>query len=129
MTVVTVEYMAKAIKATHDGMPYDIAKEIAEKHVMCYFGFNEEVIDNVLEPEDRDAFYMLEDKGLLGTRRDEEILSPTNKEWRIFYWNLEKDEIIELANRQVQETEEDPYSCYESDDCPTPQKLAAQESE
>ena len=49
------------------------ARSIAA-HVLNFFGFNERIIDNVLEPDDRDTFYMLEDTGILETERDETTL-------------------------------------------------------
>jgi DNA-binding transcriptional regulator PaaX len=52
----------------------------------------------VLEPEDRDAFYMLEDSGLLTTEREETTLYD-GREWRIHYWLFKKDRIIDLVRR------------------------------
>ena len=42
---------------------------MAEK-LMKVFGFNDRIIDNMLDPEDRDVFYMIEDSGLLMTDRE-----------------------------------------------------------
>ncbi|MEA3166400.1 MAG: hypothetical protein QOJ26_1272, partial [Thermoplasmata archaeon] len=39
--------------------------------VMDIFGFDDRVIDNVLEPEDRQLFYILEEEGMLTTEREE----------------------------------------------------------
>jgi hypothetical protein len=50
----------------------------------------------VLEPEDRDAFYMLEDSGLLTTEREETTLYD-GREWRIHYWLFRKEKIRELV--------------------------------
>jgi DNA-binding transcriptional regulator PaaX len=68
------------------------------QHVLNFFGFNDRIIDNVLEPEDRDAFYMLEDSGLLTTEREETTLYD-GREWRIHYWLFKKDRIIELVRQ------------------------------
>ncbi|HEV2429713.1 MAG TPA: DUF6015 family protein, partial [Thermoplasmata archaeon] len=67
--------LAKAIRRSvgHDGMRPEDARSIAA-HVLNFFGFNERIIDNVLEPDDRDTFYMLEDTGILETERDETTL-------------------------------------------------------
>ncbi|MCJ7607354.1 MAG: hypothetical protein MUO94_05880, partial [Thermoplasmata archaeon] len=64
-------------------------------HVMNFFGYSERIIDNVLEPEDRDAFYMLEDAGILTTEREETTLYD-GREWRIHYWMFHKERISEL---------------------------------
>ena len=70
-------------------------------HVLNFFGFNERIIDNVLEPDDRDTFYMLEDTGILETERDETTLYD-GREWRIHYWMFRKDRIFDLAREESQ---------------------------
>ena len=70
-------------------------------HVLNFFGFNERIIDNVLEPDDRDTFYMLEDTGILETERDETTLYD-GREWRIHYWMFRKDRIFDLAREETQ---------------------------
>ena len=94
--------LAKAIRRSigHDGMRPEDARSIAA-HVLNFFGFNERIIDNVLEPDDRDTFYMLEDSGILETERDETTLYD-GREWRIHYWMFRKERIFELA---MEETE------------------------
>src|SRR2546425_10136843 len=62
------------------------------QHVLNFFGYSERIIDNVLEPEDRDAFYMLEDSGILTTEREETTLYD-GREWRIHYWMFRKERI------------------------------------
>ena len=69
------------------------------QHVLNFFGYSERIIDNVLEPEDRDAFYMLEDSGILTTEREETTLYD-GREWRIHYWMFRKDRIYDLAEAQ-----------------------------
>ncbi|MCK4970530.1 MAG: hypothetical protein KAS77_08385, partial [Thermoplasmata archaeon] len=44
-----------------------------------------------------DAFYMLEDLGLLMTEREETTLYD-GREWRIHYWLFRKDKIEELVD-------------------------------
>jgi hypothetical protein len=92
----TVEHLTKAIKNSIDkqGMPEEEARAMAQ-HVMNFFGYSERIIDNVLEPEDRDAFYMLEDAGILMTEREETTLYD-GREWRIHYWMFRKERIQEL---------------------------------
>ena len=95
-TTLTVEHLTKAIKNSIDkqGMPEEEARAMAQ-HVMNFFGYSERIIDNVLEPEDRDAFYMLEDAGILTTEREETTLYD-GREWRIHYWMFHKERISEL---------------------------------
>ena len=90
ISTLTVDHLATAIKASIDreGMPDDEARSLAQ-HVMNFFGYSERIIDNVLEPEDRDAFYMLEDAGILTTEREETTLYD-GREWRIHYWIFRK---------------------------------------
>jgi hypothetical protein len=94
----TVEHLTKAIKNSIDksGMPEEEARAMAQ-HVMNFFGYSERIIDNVLEPEDRDAFYMLEDAGILMTEREETTLYD-GREWRIHYWMFRKERISELIS-------------------------------
>ncbi|MDH7508181.1 MAG: hypothetical protein QHH00_02130 [Methanomassiliicoccales archaeon] len=92
----TVDDLARAIRNSIDrnGMPEDQAKAMAT-HIMNFFGYSERIIDNILEPEDRDAFYMLEDTGILTTEREETTLYD-GREWRIHYWLFRKERILEL---------------------------------
>lgn len=93
--------LAKAIRRSvgHDGMRQEDARGIAA-HVLNFFGFNQRIIDNVLEPDDRDTFYMLEDTGILETERDETTLYD-GREWRIHYWMFRKDRIFDLAREET----------------------------
>ena len=95
----TVDDLTKAIRNSIKNdvrsMPEEEAKEMAQ-HVMNFFGYSERIIDNILEPEDRDAFYMLEDSGLLTTEREETTLYD-GREWRIHYWIFKKDKILDLV--------------------------------
>jgi len=97
--ILSVSDLTKAIQnsSDHRGMEETAAREMAQ-HVLNFFGFNDRIIDNVLEPEDRDAFYMLEDSGLLMTEREETTLYD-GREWRIHYWLFKKDRIVDLVRR------------------------------
>ncbi|MCL4359510.1 MAG: hypothetical protein M1463_04755, partial [Candidatus Thermoplasmatota archaeon] len=75
----------------------------AAEHLINFFGYNDRVIDNMLEPEDRDAFYTMEDIGVLQTEREETTLYD-GREWRIHYWILNVPRIIELSGMKVLET-------------------------
>ena len=92
----TVEDLTEAIKNSveNKGMLEDQAYALAQ-HVLNFFGYSDRIIDNILEPEDRDAFYMLEDSGILTTEREETTLYD-GREWRIHYWLFRRERIEEL---------------------------------
>ncbi|HEY5539373.1 MAG TPA: DUF6015 family protein [Thermoplasmata archaeon] len=100
ISTLTVEDLTRAIRNSIDraGMKDEEARAMAQ-HVLNFFGYSERIIDNVLEPEDRDAFYMLEDSGILTTEREETTLYD-GREWRIHYWMFRKDRIAELVAAQ-----------------------------
>ena len=97
-SIVTVEELTQAIRNSPDnkGIPEEEAYDIA-RHVLNFFGYSDRIIDNVLEPEDRDMFYMLEDATILTTEREETTLYD-GREWRINYWLFRKDKIAQLMN-------------------------------
>lgn len=97
-TTLTVDDLTSAIRngIDKDGMPEEMARGMAQ-HVLNFFGYSERIIDNILEPEDRDAFYQLEDTGILTTEREETTLYD-GREWRIHYWLFRKERIMELIN-------------------------------
>lgn len=100
MTVITVDELTMAIKNSIDSsrdMEEEQAYELAH-HVLNFFGYSDRIIDNVLEPEDRDAFYMLEDAGILTTEREETTLYD-GREWRIHYWLFRRDRIGSMLVR------------------------------
>ncbi len=115
VNTLTVEHLTKAIKNSIDkqGMPEEEARAMAQ-HVMNFFGYSERIIDNVLEPEDRDAFYMLEDAGILMTEREETTLYD-GREWRIHYWMFRKERIHELIHGRAKSdgAAEGPESVYD----------------
>ena len=94
--IVTVEDLTKAImnSPNNRGLREDAARDIA-RHVLNFFGYSDRIIDNILEPEDRDAFYMMEDAGILTTEREETTLYD-GREWRIHYWLFRHDKIDKL---------------------------------
>jgi transcription initiation factor IIE alpha subunit len=115
VSTLTVDDLTKAIRNSIDreGMKDEEARSMAQ-HVLNFFGYSERIIDNILEPEDRDAFYMLEDSGLLTTEREETTLYD-GREWRIHYWLFRKDKILELvkaARAKELACLENPGACY-----------------
>jgi len=106
--VLTIDKLTKAIQNSvgTQGIEQDEARRMAE-HMMNFFGYSDRIIDNILEPEDRDVFYMMEDSGILMTEREETTLYD-GREWRINYWLFRKDRIYELTNKkQKKESKED----------------------
>ncbi len=104
--MITVDDLTIAIENSIDSdmkLEHEEAFDLAQ-HVLNFFGYSNRIIDNVLEPEDRDAFYMLEDSGVLTTER-EEITLYDGREWRIHYWLFKSEKIQDLINniKPVQE--------------------------
>jgi len=94
MTIITLDDLSKAI-ANRVGIDIEEAKRDAG-FVMDIFGFDDRVIDNVLDPEDRQLFYILEEEGMLTTEREETTLYD-GREWRTHYWRLKKDTIARYS--------------------------------
>ncbi len=104
MDVVTVDELSLAIQNSIDssyGMEDEQAYDLAH-HVLNFFGYADRIIDNVLEPEDRDAFYMLEDAGILTTEREETTLYD-GREWRIHYWLFRREKIASMMAKPLKE--------------------------
>jgi hypothetical protein len=100
MTIITLDDLSKAI-ANRVGIDIEEARRDAG-FVMDIFGFDDRVIDNVLDPEDRQLFYILEEEGMLTTEREETTLYD-GREWRTHYWRLKKDTIARYAKEPTSE--------------------------
>ncbi len=97
MGILTVDDLTKAISNGIDGgrgMDEEEAYDLAHR-VLNFFGYSDRIIDNVLESQDRGAFYMLEDARILSTEREETTLYD-GREWRIHYWLFNRDAIDKL---------------------------------
>lgn len=105
--VLTVDNLTNAIQNSIGNRKInpEEAKRMAE-HMLNFFGYSDRIIDNVLEPEDRDVFYMMEDSGLLTTEREETTLYD-GREWRINYWLFRKEKISELINHSKSSIDEE----------------------
>jgi len=97
MSIVTLEDLSRAI-ANRVGVDIEEARRDAE-FVLDIFGFDDRVIDNVLDPEDRQLFYILEEEGMLATEREETTLYD-GREWRTHYWQIRKDVILRYARER-----------------------------
>ncbi len=114
MPVVSLDELTEAMRKTlgKKGMPEKEVVALAE-YLISFFGYSSEVIDNRLDVDDRDVFYMLEEEGLLTTRQ-EEIHIKRGKLWRIHYWVLRINHIKKLAKAEAAEDELDHQILYSS---------------
>ena len=108
----TLAQLTQAIRRKVDiDMETVVAESIAE-HALGFFGFSNRIIDNALEPTDRNLFYQLQDYDLLPTESEEPTLWD-GREWRIHYWKF-KSNAEELALLSAEDEnsgeDEDPYA-------------------
>jgi hypothetical protein len=92
--IVTHEILTSAIKNRLE-VSQDVAQDLAFR-VLNYFGFGDEIIDNVLDHDDRRTFYFLQDMQILTTHWEEALL-PSGRIWRVFYWDLNTERILQYA--------------------------------
>lgn len=76
------------------GFSGPVADEVALR-LLNYFGYHDEIIDNALDHDDRRLFYFLQDMKILSTRWEETQLV-NGRNWRIFYWSFNWDNINRL---------------------------------
>ncbi len=100
---------AKAIqrataKTPERQLEYDAAIDMAD-YILGFFGFQDRIIDNMLEPQDRNVFYLLQDYGLVRTESEETSLWD-GREWRIHYWLLDHNKIFKVngASKELEQT-------------------------
>jgi len=106
MGIITLDDLARAI-ASRVGIDMDVARREAN-FVMDLFGFEDRIIDNVLEPRDRQLFYILEEEGMLTTEREEKTIYD-GRTWRTHYWLINKETILKYKKpkNDTEEIEED----------------------
>ena len=109
----TLAQLTQAIRRKVDeDMETVVAEGIAE-HALGFFGFSNRIIDNALEPNDRNLFYQLQDYDLLTTESEETTLWD-GREWRIHYWKFKSSAeafalaAMEMRAKKVEDT--DPYA-------------------
>ena len=101
--------LTEAIRQHIDSeMEADVASGMAE-HALGFFGFYERIIDNALEPTDRNLFYMFQDYDLLTTESEETTLWD-GREWRIHYWKFKPEAINALQKPKRVIVNDDPYA-------------------
>ena len=101
MSIITLEILSNAI-VNRIGIDLEEAKKDAG-FILDIFGFQDRVIDNLLDPEDRQLFYILEEEGMLTTAREETTLYD-GREWRTHYWILKKEAIIKYSRPEYKRT-------------------------
>jgi hypothetical protein len=94
MNIITLDVLSNAI-ANRTGIDIEEARKNAG-FVLDIFGYNDRVIDNILDYEDGQLFYILEEEGMLATDHEDTILYD-GREWRTHYWILKKNIIIKYA--------------------------------
>ena len=108
----TLAQLTDAIRHKVDvDMETSVAETIAE-HALGFFGFSNRIIDNALEPTDRNLFYQLQDYDLLTTESEETTLWD-GREWRIHYWKFKSnaEELARLAAiGKASKDDDDPYA-------------------
>ena len=67
--------------------------------ILDLFGFDDRIVDNILEPEDRQLFYFLESEGILTTGREVTLLY-NGREWLTHYWELNKSTIVRYVHEK-----------------------------
>jgi len=116
MKSLTIQELIKALKRTntYSGMSDKELEDFAS-YIMGFFGFDAQIIDNVLMPRDSEIFFALEEEGLL-TSTQEDSSIPSGKSWRIHYWRLKTRKIRELASMEDEpEVEKDIYDSIPDD--------------
>lgn len=98
--IISYETLSRAIR-NKMGVTGDIADDLSYR-VLNYFGYEEEIIDNALDQDDRRMFYFLQDVQILSTHWEETIL-PTGRTWRVFYWVLNVENILKYAQPPKEE--------------------------
>ena len=102
MKIITLNVLSKAI-SNRMSIDAERARRTAG-FVLDLFGYDDRIIDNYLNPEDRQLFYILEEEGMLVTRREEAILYD-GRAWRTHYWQLKKNTILKYAMEESKKEE------------------------
>jgi len=104
---VTIDKLARALEKRL-GMDSARAASTAQR-VMSYFGFENVIIDNAIDPEDRRLFYELHDAGVLQSSLDTVVL-PSGKSWRIFYWEIDERDLDRILGAADPSSDRPVYS-------------------
>jgi len=107
VNVITLNDLSKAI-LHRLGVSKQEARRIAG-FILDIFGYEDRVIDNVLDLEDRQLFYILEEEGMMTSGREETILY-NGREWLTHYWQLKRNMIIKFAKNGKKRVKNDGFS-------------------
>ena len=106
-----IHELTEAIRQNIDEEMDPLVAEGMAEHALGFFGYYDRIIDNALEPTDRNLFYMFQDYELLTTESEETTLWD-GREWRIHYWKFKeglREKVLAKMNEEEEE-ETDPYA-------------------
>ena len=107
-----IHELTEAIRQNIDDEMDPLVAEGMAEHALGFFGYYDRIIDNALEPTDRNLFYMFQDYELLTTESEETTLWD-GREWRIHYWKFKeglREKVLAKMNEEEEEEETDPYA-------------------
>ena len=107
-----IHELTEAIRQNIDEEMEPLVAECMAEHALGFFGYYDRIIDNALEPTDRNLFYMFQDYELLTTESEETTLWD-GREWRIHYWKFKeglREKVLAKMNEVDEEEETDPYA-------------------
>ena len=107
-----IHELTEAIRQNIDEEMDPLVAEGMADHALGVFGYYDRIIDNALEPTDRNLFYMFQDYELLTTESEETTLWD-GREWRIHYWKFKeglREKVLAKMNEEEEEEETDPYA-------------------
>ena len=107
-----IHELTEAIRQNIDEEMEPLVAEGMAEHALGFFGYYDRIIDNALEPTDRNLFYMFQDYELLTTESEETTLWD-GREWRIHYWKFKeglREKVLAKMNEEEEEEETDPYA-------------------
>ncbi|RAH14748.1 MAG: hypothetical protein CMB56_004710 [Methanobacteriota archaeon] len=107
-----IHELTEAIRQNIDEDMDPLVAEGMAEHALGFFGYYDRIIDNALEPTDRNLFYMFQDYELLTTESEETTLWD-GREWRIHYWKFKeglREKVLAKMNEEEEEEERDPYA-------------------
>jgi len=102
--------LAKAIVYAYSLKGIDIPMGDAVEtslQALSFFGYETRILSNTLESDDLVIMYSLEDLGLLKAESEEIPVGRSNRLWRISYFSMNRERILEYASAS---REEEPVS-------------------
>jgi len=103
--IVTLDRLTRAVGKRLQVEPAE-ARSLAYR-ILNYFGYSQTIIDNLVDQEDRKLFYQLHDAGLLRSSWETTLLL-SGKSWRIFYWQLNLEDIRKATDEGPEADADEP---------------------